>query len=80
MPPGPSLCSYKKACKDDLGIPLQSSGRTFWLRENYGRPSEKNLFSLTSTGHQQIYQILHCLCHFQFNHQEERIIHPSAYS
>jgi hypothetical protein len=43
MPPGPSLCSYKRACKADLGSPLQSGGRTFWRRENCGRPSE-NIF------------------------------------
>ena len=40
MPSRPSLCSYKRACKADLGSPLQSSGRTFWCRENCGRSSE----------------------------------------
>jgi hypothetical protein len=28
----------------------------------------------------QVYQILHCLCHFQAIHQEARLIHPSSYS
>jgi hypothetical protein len=80
MPPGPSLCSYKRACKDDLGSPLQSDGRTFWRGENCGRSSETFLLAKTSTGRQQVYQILHCLCHFQANHQEARLIHPSSYS
>jgi hypothetical protein len=29
MQSGPSLCSYKRACKDYFGIPLQSDGKTF---------------------------------------------------
>jgi hypothetical protein len=40
MPPGPSMCSYKRAGKVDLGSPLQLGRRTFWRRENYGRSSE----------------------------------------
>jgi hypothetical protein len=80
MPSGPSLCSCKRACKDDLGSPLQSDGRTFWHGENCGRSTETFLLAKTSTGRQQVYQILHCLCHFQANHQEERLIHPSSYS
>jgi hypothetical protein len=59
MPSGPSLCSYKRACKDDLGSPLQSDGRTFWRGENCGRSSETFLLAKTSTGRQQVYQILH---------------------
>jgi hypothetical protein len=27
----------------------------------------------------QVYQILHCMCHFQAIHQEARLIHPSSY-
>jgi hypothetical protein len=77
---GPSLCSYKRVCKDDLGSPLQSGGRTFWHRENCGHSSETFLLAKTSTGRQQVYQILHYLCHFQANHQEARLIHPSSYS
>jgi hypothetical protein len=80
MPSRPSLCSYKRACKYDLGISLQSDGRTFWHGENRGHSSETFLLAKTSTGRQQVYQILHCLCHFQTNHQEARLIHPSSYS
>jgi hypothetical protein len=38
------------------------------------------LLAKTSTGCQKVYHILHCMCHFQANHQEERLIHPSFYS
>jgi hypothetical protein len=76
MSPGPSLCSYKRAFKDDLGSPLQSGGRTFWHRENCGFPSETFLLAKTSTGRQKVYQILNYLHHFQDGHQEARIIHP----
>ena len=68
MPSSPSLCSYKRACKYDLGISLQSYGRTFWHGEKYGRSTEIFLFDKNSTGHQQVYHILHCLCHCQDNH------------
>jgi hypothetical protein len=80
MPPGPSLCFYKHSCKADFGSPLQSGDRTFWPRENCGRSSETFLLAKTSTRRQQVYQILHCLFHFQDGHQESRIIHPSSYS
>jgi hypothetical protein len=80
MPPRPSLFSYKRACKDDLGIPLQSSGKKVLHGENYGHSRETFLLDKNLTGHQQVYQILHCLFHFQANHQEERCIHPSSYS
>jgi hypothetical protein len=79
MPYGPSLCSCKRACKHDLGIPLQSDGRTFWHGENCGCSTETFLLAKTLTGCQQVYHILHCLCHCQANHQEARIIHPSSY-
>jgi hypothetical protein len=36
MPYIPSIFSYKRACKYDLGIPLQSAGMTFLHRENCG--------------------------------------------
>jgi hypothetical protein len=55
MPHGPSLCSYKRACKDDLGSPLQSGGMTFWHRENYGLSLETFLLAKTLTGRQQVY-------------------------
>jgi hypothetical protein len=80
MPLGPSLCSYKRACKVDLGSPLQWGGRAFWHRENCGRSSETFLLAKTSTGCQQVYLILHYLHLFQAIHQEARLIHPSSYS
>jgi hypothetical protein len=49
MPPGLYLCSYKRVRKDDLGIPLQSGGMTFWHGENYGRSSETFLLAKTLT-------------------------------
>jgi hypothetical protein len=55
-------------------------GRTFWRGENYGHSTKTFLLAKTSTRCQQVYHILHCLCHFQANHQEERLIHPSSYS
>jgi hypothetical protein len=36
MPPGPSLYSCNKACKDDLGSPLQLDGRICLRGENCG--------------------------------------------
>ena len=80
MPPGPSFCSYKRAWKVDLGSPLLSGGKTFWRRENCGRSLETFLLAKNLTGCQQVYPILHFLCHFQANHQEARFIHPSSYS
>jgi hypothetical protein len=53
---------------------------TFWRRENCGCPSETFLLAKTSTGRQKVYQILHCLRHFQVGHQEASLIHPSSYS
>jgi hypothetical protein len=38
------------------------------------------LLAKTSIGRQQVYHIFHCMCHFQDNHQEARLIHPSSYS
>jgi hypothetical protein len=76
MPPGPSLCSYKQAYKAELGSPLQSGGRTFWHRENCGCSSKTFLLAKTSTGHHQVYQILHFLLHFQANHQEASLYTP----
>jgi hypothetical protein len=54
--------------------------RHFGSGENCGHSSETFLLAKTSTGRQQVYQILHFLCHFQAIHQEARLIHPSSYS
>jgi hypothetical protein len=68
MPFGPPLCSHKRACKDDLGGSLQLDGKTFWHGENCGRSTKIFLLAKTLTRRQQVYQILHCLCHCQANH------------
>jgi hypothetical protein len=65
MPSRPPLCSIKRACKFDMGSSLQLYGKTFWCGENYGCSTEEFLFSKTSIGCQQVYHILHLLCHFQ---------------
>jgi hypothetical protein len=52
----------------------------FGVEKTVVRSSETFLLAKTSTGRQQVYQILHCLCHCQANHQEARLIHPSSYS
>jgi hypothetical protein len=80
MPSVPPLCSHKIACKDDLGGSLYSDDRTFWHGENCGHSIETFLLAKTSTRRQQVYQILHFMCHCQANHQEARLIHPSSYS
>jgi hypothetical protein len=80
MPPGTPLCSFKRACQDDLGGTLQSGRWTFWGRENSGSVAEVFLLAKPSTGCWEVHQILHCLHHFQTNHQEARPIYSSAYS
>jgi hypothetical protein len=65
MPSEPSLCSFKQACKYDLGISLQSGGRTLWHGKNNGITTKVFLLVKASTRCQQVYQILHCLCHFK---------------
>ena len=81
MSSGPSLCSCKWACKYDLGIPLQSDGKTFWRGENCGRSTETFLLAKTSTRRQQVYQNISLpMCHYEAIHQEVRLIHPSSYS
>jgi hypothetical protein len=75
----PSLGSYKRGCEADFGSPIQSGGRTFRNTKKFGRPSETFLLAKTLIGHQQVYQILHCLHHFQVGHQEAKLIHPSVY-
>jgi hypothetical protein len=79
MPSGPSLCSCKRVCKDDLGSPLQSDGMTFWHGENCGHSLETFLLAKTSTRRQKVYHIFHFMCHFQANHKEARLIHLSSY-
>jgi hypothetical protein len=68
VPSGPSLCSIKRASEADLGSSLQSGGRTLRHRKDSGSVATTFLLVETSTGCQQVYQVLHCLHHFQTNH------------
>jgi hypothetical protein len=65
---GPYMCSIKRASEDDLGIPLQSGGRTLRHRKDSGDATETFLLAETSTGGQQVYKVLHCLCYCQTDH------------
>jgi hypothetical protein len=58
-----------------LGSPLQSGGKTFWSRQDGGRVVKVLLLAETSTGCQQIYKIVHYLCHRQTSHQEVGTVH-----
>jgi hypothetical protein len=46
----------------DLGSSLQSGGKTLRRRKDSGNATETFLLAETSTGGQQVYQVLHCLC------------------
>jgi hypothetical protein len=63
-----------------LGSSLQSGGKTLWCGKNSGSTAKSFLLVQASTRCLQVYQILHCLCHFQTHHQETWAIHPSSYS
>jgi hypothetical protein len=80
MPSEPPLCSFKQACKANLGSSLQSGSRTFWCRKDSGSTSEAFLLVEALTRCSQVHQILHCMRHYQAHHQETRDLHPSAYS
>jgi hypothetical protein len=62
------LCVPSSECKDDLGISLQSGGRTLWHRKDSGNVAETFLLAETSTGCRQVYQVLHHLRYCQTNH------------
>jgi hypothetical protein len=49
MPSRPSMFSYKRVCKDDLGGPLNSDDKTFLRGENYGCSPETFLLKKTLT-------------------------------
>jgi hypothetical protein len=51
-----------------MGIPLQSSGRTLWHRKDSGDATKTFLLAETSTGGQQVYQVMHYLRDFQTDH------------
>jgi hypothetical protein len=50
MPSGSSMCSFKRACEADLGIPLQSGGRTLWHGEDSGSTTKVFLLVEALTG------------------------------
>jgi hypothetical protein len=64
----PYMCSIKRASEADLGSPLQSSGKTLWHRKDSGDAIETFLLAETSTGGQEVYQVMHCLRYFQNDH------------
>jgi hypothetical protein len=51
----PYLCSIKKVSEANLGIPLQSGGRTLRHKKDSGDATETFLLAETSTGGQQVY-------------------------
>jgi hypothetical protein len=64
----PYPCSIKRVIEADLGIPLQSDGRTLRHRKDSGDATETFLLVETSIGRQQVYQVLYYLCYFQTDH------------
>jgi len=79
MSPGSPLCSFKRACEDDLGSTLQSGYWTLQGRENSDSTIEVFLLAESSTRCREVHQIMHSLQHCQINHQEARPLYPAAY-
>jgi hypothetical protein len=79
MSPGTPLCSFKRACQDDLGGALQSGRWAFQGRENHGSTAKVFLLVEPSIGCQEVHQVLHFLRHFQTDHQEARPLYFVAY-
>ena len=79
MSHGTPLCSFKRACQDDLGSALQSGRWAFRGRENSGGTVEVFLLAEPSTGRREVHPILHCLRHCQTIHQEARPLYSIAY-
>lgn len=79
MPPRTPLCSFKRVCEDDVGSALNLGCWEFWCRENASSTAEVFLLAEYLTGCREVHQILHCLCHFQTNHQEARYLYSVAY-
>jgi hypothetical protein len=55
------MCSIKRGSEGDLGIPLQLDGRTLRCQKDNGDATKTFLLAETSTGGQQVYQVLHFL-------------------
>ena len=65
------LCSFKRACQDDLGSVLQSGRWAFRGRQNSGSTAEVFLLAEPLT-ERRVHPILHCLRHCQTIHKEAR--------
>jgi hypothetical protein len=76
MSPGTPLCFFKRACQDDLGSALQSGCWAFRGRENNGNTTKVFLLAKPSIGCREVHQVLHCLRHFQTDHQEAGLYTP----
>ena len=56
MSPGTPLCSFKRACQDDMGSALQSSRWEFWGQENSGSTAKVFLLAEPLTGRQELHK------------------------
>jgi hypothetical protein len=79
MSPGTPLCSFKQAFQDDFGGALQLGCWEFQGRENHGSTAKVFLLAKPSTGCREVHQVLHCLRHFQTDHQEARPLYSTTY-
>jgi hypothetical protein len=68
MSSGPSLHSIKRAHDADLGISLQSGGRTLWRRNDSGSATKNILLAETSRVCQKVYEVLHHMRYCQTDH------------
>ena len=79
MPHGTTLCSFKRACQDDLGSALQSGHWAFQGQENSGNTAEVFLLAKPLIGHLEVHPILHYLRHCETVHHEARLLYSIAY-
>jgi hypothetical protein len=79
LSPGTPLCSFKRACQDDLGGALHSGCWAFQGRENHCSTTKVFLLAEPSTGCREVHQVLHCLCHCQTDHQEAMPLYSASY-
>jgi hypothetical protein len=63
VPSETSLHPIKQASEADLGSSLQSSGMTLRRRKDSGSVAATFLLAKNSIGCQQVYQVLHSMCH-----------------
>jgi hypothetical protein len=65
---GPYLSSIKRAREADLGSPLQSGGKPLRCQKDSGDATKTFILVETSTGGQQVYQVMHYLRYYQTDH------------